>query len=134
MVAQLVKNLPAKQKTPIRFFGREDPLEKEMPTHSSILSCIWNSVQNSMDCIVHGVAKSWTWLSDFEFIAYVFIWRNKAEEKKIVLIHRNHKTVNQNSIPRKNFFFTERKKKENYYFQHRKWRESIASRQALQKW
>ena len=59
-VAQLVKNLLAKQKTPIRFLGREDPLEKEMPTHSSILACIWNSVQNSMDCIVHGVARSWT--------------------------------------------------------------------------
>ena len=34
----MVKNLPAMQETPVRFLGREDPLEKEMPTHSSILA------------------------------------------------------------------------------------------------
>ena len=28
MVAQLVRNLPAMQETPVRFLGREDPLEK----------------------------------------------------------------------------------------------------------
>ena len=28
LVAQLVKNLSAMQKTPVRFLGREDPLEK----------------------------------------------------------------------------------------------------------
>ena len=27
-VAQLVKNLPAKQETPFQFLGQEDPLEK----------------------------------------------------------------------------------------------------------
>ena len=27
----------------------------------------YSSLENSMDCIVHGVAKSWTWLSDFHF-------------------------------------------------------------------
>ena len=37
-MAQLVKNLPAKQETRVRFLGREDPLEKEMATHSSILA------------------------------------------------------------------------------------------------
>ena len=37
-VAQMVKNLPAMQETPVRFLGREDSLEKEMPTHSSILA------------------------------------------------------------------------------------------------
>ena len=38
LVAQLVKNLPAMQETPVRFLGREDPLEKGMATHSSILA------------------------------------------------------------------------------------------------
>ena len=28
LVAQLVKNLPAKQETPVQFLGQEDPLEK----------------------------------------------------------------------------------------------------------
>ena len=36
LVAQLVENLPATQET--QFLGQEDPLEKEMATHSSILA------------------------------------------------------------------------------------------------
>ena len=38
LVAQSVKNLPAMQKTQVRFLGLEDPLEKEMANHSSILA------------------------------------------------------------------------------------------------
>ena len=36
LVAQLEKNLPAMQETWVRSLVREDPLEKEMATHSSI--------------------------------------------------------------------------------------------------
>ena len=42
-MAQQVKKLPAKQETQetqVRSLSQEDPLEKEMATHSSILS--WN--------------------------------------------------------------------------------------------
>jgi len=38
LVAQLVKNLPAVEETRVRSLGWEDPLEKEMATHSSILA------------------------------------------------------------------------------------------------
>ena len=38
LAAQLGKNLPAMQETWVRFLGREDPLEKEITTHSSILA------------------------------------------------------------------------------------------------
>ena len=38
LVAQTVKNLPAVQETRIQFLGQEDPLEKEMATHPSILA------------------------------------------------------------------------------------------------
>ena len=38
LVVQLVKNLPAMQKTQVRFLGLEDPVEKEMANHSSILA------------------------------------------------------------------------------------------------
>ena len=38
LVAKLVRNLPAMQETKVRSLGREDPLEKEMATHSSILA------------------------------------------------------------------------------------------------
>ena len=37
-MAQMVKNLPATQETWVLSLGWEDPLEKEMATHSSILS------------------------------------------------------------------------------------------------
>ena len=38
LVAQMVKRLPTMQKTWVQFLGREDPLEKERATHSSILA------------------------------------------------------------------------------------------------
>ena len=38
LLAQSVKNLPAMQETQFRFLGWEDPLEKEMTIHSSILA------------------------------------------------------------------------------------------------
>ena len=41
LVAQLVKSLPAMQETQVQFLGQEDPLEKEMATHASILA--WRS-------------------------------------------------------------------------------------------
>ena len=37
-MAQRVKHLPAMQETRLQSLGREDPLEKEMATHSSILA------------------------------------------------------------------------------------------------
>ena len=37
-VAQMVKNLPAMRETWARSLGQEDPLEKGMATHSSILA------------------------------------------------------------------------------------------------
>ena len=38
LVAQLVKNQPAMQETPVQFLGQGDPLEKGTATHSSILA------------------------------------------------------------------------------------------------
>ena len=38
LVVQMVKNLPAMQETWVPSLGREDPLEEEMETHSSILA------------------------------------------------------------------------------------------------
>ena len=38
LVAQMVKHLPTMWKTRVRSLGWEDPLEKEMATHSSILA------------------------------------------------------------------------------------------------
>ena len=57
-----VKNL---RKTRVRSLGREDPLENEMANHSSVLAwrILWTEEPSGL-YIVHGVAKSWTWLSN----------------------------------------------------------------------
>ena len=39
LVAQMVKRLPAMQKTWVQSLGQEDPLEKKMANHSSII--VW---------------------------------------------------------------------------------------------
>ena len=38
LVAQTVKNLPTMRETQVQSLGQEDPLEKEMAAHSSILA------------------------------------------------------------------------------------------------
>ena len=38
LVSQSVKNLPAMQETRVQSLGQEDPLEKEMAAHSSVLA------------------------------------------------------------------------------------------------
>ena len=63
LVAQIVKNLPAMWETWVPSMGWEDLLEKGKATHSSILA--WRMKH----CIVHGVAKSQTQLSDLHFWA-----------------------------------------------------------------
>ena len=60
LVVQLVKNPPAMWETWVWYLGWEDTLEKGKATHSSILA--WR-----VPWTVHGVAKSWTQLSDFHF-------------------------------------------------------------------
>ena len=63
LVAQMVKCLPAMRETRIRSLGQEDPLEKEMATHSNTLA--WKIPWTEKPCELHGVAKSRTRLSDF---------------------------------------------------------------------
>ena len=55
----MVKNLPAVQETCVQPLGWEDPLEKGMETHSSILA--WRiPMDRAWQATVHGVAKNWT--------------------------------------------------------------------------
>ena len=60
LVAQMVKNLPAMQETPVQSLGKEYLLEKEMATHSSIL--LWEIpwTEKPGGAIVHRVAKNQT--------------------------------------------------------------------------
>ena len=53
----VVKNLPVMQETWVQSLGWEDPLEKEMATHSSILAWRIAMDRGAWQAIVHGVGK-----------------------------------------------------------------------------
>ena len=58
-MVQMVKNLPATRETWVQSLGQEDPLKKEMATHSSIRA--WKIPQTEEPGRLHtvrGVAKS----------------------------------------------------------------------------
>ena len=63
--AQRVRSLPATRETRVWSLGWEGPLEKEMATHCSIFAWkfLWTEEPGRLQ--IHGVAKSWTQLSDF---------------------------------------------------------------------
>ena len=62
----MVNNLPAKLETPARSPGQEDPLEKEMATHSRILtwSIPWTEEPGGL-WFMDDIAKSRTRLRDY---------------------------------------------------------------------
>ena len=57
LVAQLVKNLPAMRKTWV-----QSPSWERSPGEGNGYPVKYSSLENSMDCIVHGVKKSQTQL------------------------------------------------------------------------
>ena len=72
IVAQTVKNQPAMQEALVQSLGREDSLEKEMATHSSILAwrIPWREEPGGLQSM-GGVAKSWTsqtWLNEWALV------------------------------------------------------------------
>ena len=56
-MAQMVKNLHTMQGTRVWSLGWEDPLEKEMATHSSILACkiLWTEEPGGLQPMGHRV-------------------------------------------------------------------------------
>ena len=84
LVAQMVKRLPAVQETWVRSLGREDPLEKEMATHSSTLA--WKIPWTEEPCRLQSlglqrVRHDWETSQD----------NYKRSEKTIVKIHQKLK-------------------------------------------
>ena len=61
LVAQLVKNPPTMWETWVPSLDWKDLLEMGMAYPLQ-----YTGLKNSTDCVVHGVAKSWTQLSDFD--------------------------------------------------------------------
>ena len=82
-MAQRVKHLSAMPETQVQFLGWEDPLEKEMATHSSVLAwrIPWTEEPGRLQSI--GSQKSRTRLSDFTFFLYDLLM-HKIEIDKIL--------------------------------------------------
>ena len=59
-VTQVVKKPPAMQETQVQSLGAEDPLEKEVATHSSILAERNPTDRGAWQATVHAVSKSQT--------------------------------------------------------------------------
>ena len=66
-MTRMVKHLPTMRETGVQSLGREDPLEKEMATHSSTLAWKIPWMEEPGGPTVHGVAKTQIQLSDFTF-------------------------------------------------------------------
>ena len=64
LVAQMVKNLPTMQETWVQSLGWEDPLEEGVTTHSNVIAWRIPMDREAWGAMVHGVAKSWTPLTD----------------------------------------------------------------------
>ena len=64
LVAQMVKNLPAKWETWIQFLGWENPLQEGMVTHFSLLAWRIPMDRGAWQATIHGLSKSETRLSD----------------------------------------------------------------------
>ena len=61
-MAQRIESLSAVRETQVRSLGQEDPLEKEMATHSSILAWRIPRDRGAWWATIHRVTKSWTQL------------------------------------------------------------------------
>ena len=84
LVAQTVKRLPAMRETRVQFLGREDPLEKEMATHSSILAwkIPWTEEPGRLQSMG---SQSRTQLSDFTFTFHFHALEKKMATHSSVL-------------------------------------------------
>ena len=79
LLVQLVKNPPAMQETLVQFLGWEDPLEKEIAIHSSILAReIPRKEERGGLHTVHGVAKNQTRLSTHALLTYCLLTEQGA--------------------------------------------------------
>ena len=94
-MAQLVKNQPAMQETWVRSLGWEDALEKgKAPLQ-------YSGLENSMDCIVRGVTKTQTRLSDFtshththtHIYIHIYMYINNYYPIKMLAIYKNGKIL-----------------------------------------
>ena len=88
LAAQRIKHLPAMQETWIWSLGREDPLEKEMATHSSILAwrIPWTEEPGRLQSMgSQRVRYNWATSLSFFFFLSFFLWLSSGQESDLPL-------------------------------------------------
>ena len=98
LVAQIVKPLPAVQEVWVRSLGQEDPLEKEMATHSSILA--WRIPwTEELGRLQSTGLQSLTRLSDFTFTFHFHALEKEMATHSSVLAWRIPGTEEPGGLP-----------------------------------
>ena len=107
-MVQAVKNLPAMQKTWVKIpgLGRSPGEGKGYPLQ-------YSGLENSVDCIVHGVAKSRTQLSDFHFrtkikTGVVILFSDRADFKAEKVIKEKYYIITKRSVLHKDLTILKR--------------------------
>ena len=101
-----IKNLPAMRETWVQSLGWKYPLEEGMATHSSILARRIPMDRGAWWAIVHGVAKSWTWLEQLSMhtrsFPHLCLWALSSSRQHLCnLIHVTTVTA-QEKVPESN--------------------------------
>ena len=97
-MAQRVKRLPAMQETWVRSLGQEDPLEKEMVTHSSTLA--WKIPWTEKPGRLQSMGSlSRTWLSAFTFTFHFHALEKEMTTNSSVLAWRIPGTGEPGGLP-----------------------------------
>ena len=96
LMAQIVKNLPTMRETQVRFLGQEDPLEKGMATHSSILA--WRIPQMKEPGRLQSTGSNTTeWLTlevrQCRFSNFFLLFQSFLSILRILLFHMNFRIV-----------------------------------------
>ena len=74
--------------TQVQSLGEEDPLEKEIATHSSILAWRVRMDRGAWWATVRRVAKSWTQLRDITFTFSNSISTNVFKRNESIYVHK----------------------------------------------
>ena len=70
------------QKIWLQSLGQEDPLEKGMETHSSILAWEFLWTEEPDKAVLHGVSKTWTQLSDQNTMKFEKHWQASSQQER----------------------------------------------------
>ena len=114
LVAQIVKNLPAMWETWIRSLGWEDPLEKGMPIHSSILA--WRIPWTQEPGGLQSMGSQWVehdWVTKHTYGLCVYIPLSDGVEGStpmffsvlIILVWSRTAKLNKQTNKKKPFFY-----------------------------